>query len=248
MQRYFIANKNIINDEIVMDEQQWHHITKVMRCRVDDQLYCIDQNGRIYVSEIEDITIPKVRIKEEIKKNYELGVDVILLYGMPKNDKFEMVLQKSTELGVKEIVPLSLQHCQIKDIESIVNKKQNRYQKILQEASEQSYRNKIPILHPLKTIKEIALMEADIKIIAYEEAAKQGEASNLKRQLSKMKPGMKINIMVGPEGGFSKKEVDYLKELGYQSCGLGKRILRSETAPLYLLSVIGYYDELLFNE
>jgi RNA methyltransferase, RsmE family len=243
MQRYFIKNEMIEDDIIKLSNEQWHHINKVMRMKEKDLIYCIDSVGLIYLCEIENSKIPEVLIKSVSNKNYELDVNINLIYGFPKNDKFEFVLQKATELGVKAIFPFIANRSQSKYIRESFIKKYNRYQKIIMEAGEQSYRNKLPSLKALTEFNQLVIPEADIKIIAYEENSKNGELSNLKKVLADLKAGITVNIIVGPEGGFEQQEVEYFNSLGYISCSLGKRILRTETAPLYLLSVIGYLRE-----
>ena len=117
------------------------------------------------------------------------------------------------------------------------------YEKILKEAAEQSYRNKIPELMPLAKINDLTQYISDINLVAYEESSKQGEHSQFYNALKS--DYKSITIIVGPEGGFDQKEIDEMKKMGILECSLGKRILRSETAPLYMLSVIGYSRELV---
>ena len=114
--------------------------------------------------------------------------------------------------------------------------------KIIKEASEQSYRQCIPELMPLVKLKDLPQYLSDINLVAYEESSKQGEHSAFYNALNS--DYKSITIIVGPEGGFDQKEIDIMKSMGIKECSFGKRILRSETAPLYMLSVIGYSREL----
>lgn len=243
MQRYFIEDNCIKADLIYIDAYNHKHMQKVMRYRNGDHVICLLPSSRVFLYEIVDIEKGILKQKEELLEDHELDIDVTLIYGLPKNDKFEFVLQKATELGVKRIVPFLSQRSIIKTDALSFAKKSERYQRILKEASEQSYRQIIPELTSLATIKDIHNYLSDINLVAYEESSKQGEHSCFYQALNQ--DFHTITIIVGPEGGFDQKEIDQMKKIGIQECSLGKRILRSETAPLYMLSVIGYTRELM---
>lgn len=243
MQRYFIDEQCIKGNQIIIDAYNHKHMQRVMRYRNGDQVVCILPTSQTYIYEIIDIEQGILQQKEELIENHELDVDVTLIYGLPKNDKFEFVLQKATELGVKRIVPFLSKRSIIKTNQASFSKKQGRYMRILKEASEQSYRQVIPQLMPLATLQDLSKYLSDVNLVAYEESSKQGEHRQLYTSLSI--PYHTITIIVGPEGGFDQTEIDFMKTLGIKECSLGKRILRSETAPLYMLSVIGYTQELM---
>ncbi|MBS5113300.1 MAG: 16S rRNA (uracil(1498)-N(3))-methyltransferase [Coprobacillus cateniformis] len=243
MQRYFIEQNCIHDDLIQIDAYNHKHMQRVMRYRNGDQVVCLLPDHRTYLYEIVNIDQGLLKQVEEINEDHELDVDVTLIYGLPKNDKFEFVLQKATELGVKRIVPFLSQRSIIKTNALTFAKKNERYLKILKEASEQSYRQMIPELTSLITIKELSHYLSDINLVAYEESSKQGEHACFARALNQ--DFQTITIIVGPEGGFDESEIKQMEALGIEACSLGKRILRSETAPLYMLSVIGYSRELM---
>lgn len=245
MQRYFIEEQVHDQKTITMSKEDLYHIKKVMRGKNGDTIVCIDSNGINYLCDIIDIETGEVMIQSLVSNDSELDVDVTLVYAMPKGDKFEFVLQKATELGVKQIVPLFSNRCVVKIDKDKFEKKKQRYQKIVKEASEQSYRNFIPEIKDCITIKEVSNYLGDINIVAYEETAKLGQHENLAKALNQLTKGQKITVIVGAEGGFDKQEVEEMEKLGVVCCSLGKRILRSETAPLYILSVIGYNQEVL---
>ena len=243
MQRYFIEKQYIKDDFITIDAYNHKHMQKVMRYRNGDQVICILPSSKTYYYEIIDIEQGLLKKGQEIYENHELDIDVTLIYGLPKNDKFEFVLQKATELGVKRIVPFLSKRSIIKTDAKTFSKKEERYQRILKEASEQSYRQMIPELTSLCYMKDLSHYLSDVNLVAYEESSKQGEHHQLFQTLSQEYHS--ITIIVGPEGGFEKNEIQQMKEMGIKECSLGKRILRSETAPLYMLSVIGYTRELM---
>ena len=243
MQRYFIDEDCIDGQYIHIDAFNHKHMQRVMRYRAGDHVVCILPNSKTYDYEIVNIEEGLLLQKECIEEDHELDVDVTLIYGLPKNDKFEFVLQKATELGVKRVVPFLSQRSIIKTDQKSFAKKYERYMKILKEASEQSYRQMIPELTPLITKNELKNYLSDVNLVAYEESSKQGEHAKFYSALHQ--DYHSITIIVGPEGGFDQSEIDFMKTLGIEECSLGKRILRSETAPLYMLSVIGYSRELM---
>ena len=242
MQRYFISEKK--QELMYLEPGDIYHSKKVMRNNVGDKVVGIDKIGNNYICEIVNVDIGEIKILEKIHNETELDVSVTLIYALPKGDKFELVLQKSTELGVHRIVPLQTNRCVIKTNQEKFTKKKVRYQKIVKEASEQSYRNRIPIIEDVISIHDINKYTSIYNIVAYEEDAKVGEQKQLANTLTQLQSGDSITIIVGCEGGFDEQEIQIMQSMGVQSCSLGKRILRSETAPLYMLSVIGYIREL----
>lgn len=242
MQRYFVENME--KDEFIIGKEDHHHIKKVMRMKNDDEIICINKKREVYLCQIEDIESGKIRVLSLLNQDCELPVSVTLIYALPKSDKFEFVLQKATELGVDRIVPLKTRRSIIKTDRKTFHKKYERFNKILKEAAEQSYRNHIPKISELIDLKEVKDYLGMHNIVAYEEKAKENELSLFKQVLSNVHIGDTITIIVGCEGGFDEDEIELLEQMGVQACSLGKRILRSETAPLYMLSSISYAIEL----
>lgn len=248
MQRYFIKNETIHEHTIHLNKEDYHHMTHVMRMRAKEKVSCVDEDGHVYLCSLPDPQVAQLEIEQEIMENHELDVYVRLIYGLPKLDKFEMVIQKCTELGVSEIVPFLSQRSLIRTDEKRFSKKMERLQKIVKEACEQSQRERLVKITEPMDLKAVLQLEADNKLVAYEEASKQGECQNFEACLNQLKPHRVLNIVVGPEGGLDQSEVEALVEHGYLACSLGTRILRSETAPLYMMSVIGFYCELKHKE
>lgn len=244
MQRYFVSDKAFQGDIIKLSQEDFFHMQKVMRMKDGEKVTCVNENEEVFLCELSDHTQPELHIIEKIEEKHELDVCVRLIYGLPKLDKFEYVVQKCTELGVSEIVPLLSKRSLIKTDANRFEKKAERTRKIIKEASKQSKREKLVKLHMPMTIKEILALKADYLLVADEEESKQHECQKFELCLKSLKPKDVINIVVGPEGGFDREEIMFLKDNGYQSCSLGTRILRSETAPLYMMSVIGFYREL----
>lgn len=244
MQRYMILNEQINGQNVMMNDEDTFHIRKVMRMRQGDQVCVIDESERVYLCSLVDESSGLLNIIERRDEQRELDVHIRLIYGLPKLDKFEMVIQKATELGVEEIVPLLSMRSLIRTDASRFTKKRIRYEKIIKEALEQSERTRRVRLYDPMTLKELQSLPFDLGLVAYEEDARSNEHRHFSQTLNQLQPGNWINIVVGPEGGLDITEVETLTDMGYLRCSLGKRILRSETAPLYMLSVIGFYREL----
>ncbi|WP_318508350.1 16S rRNA (uracil(1498)-N(3))-methyltransferase [Bacillus sp. T3] len=248
MQRYFV-NAGSENDRYLIQGEDFHHITRVMRMKASDQIVCVTNDGKSAECIIEEITDEKVvaKVVKWEEGSTELPIKVSIASGLPKGDKLEWIIQKGTELGATEFVPFLAARSIVKWDDKKAEKKVDRWQKIAKEAAEQSYRNMVPnVISPLdlKTLLQKA-DDYDVKLIAYEEEAKLGEGAVLAKTLHELRLGQSLLVVFGPEGGLDTKEIAILKEHGFIACGLGPRILRTETAPLYLLSAVSYHLELL---
>ena len=248
MQRYFVK-KRANENQYLIEADDRHHMIKVMRMEIGDQIICVDPNGETAVCEIAKITDEQVvaDVVQWIDEKSELPVSITIASGLPKGDKLEWIIQKGTELGAHEFIPFSARRSVVKWDEKKSAKKIDRWQKIAKEAAEQSHRGMVPeIISPLNFK---ALIERgknfDYKIAAYEEESRSGETSIFSATLQKMKKGESLLIVFGPEGGLAEEEVQILQENDFILCGLGPRILRTETAPLYALAAISYHFELL---
>ena len=244
MQRYFINDDLTNKDSLTLPSDDLYHLKTVMRSKNDDKIICIDITGQVYICVIENVETGLIKILEKSNENNELDIDITLIYALPKGDKFELVLQKATELGVSKIVPFMSRRCVVKSDKNKFSKKLIRYKKILKEAAQQSRRNIIPEIENLIKLDEINEYLGDCNLVAYEEKSKDNEDFVLKQCLMQLQPGNKMTIIVGSEGGFDLEEIAIMEAMGIKACSLGKRILRSETAPLYLLSVIGFSREI----
>lgn len=242
MQRYFVKK---INDEIVFESSDIFHIEKVMRMKIND---CIEVvfNNELYLAKIISFTpVLKVELTEKINNDSELEVYIRLLYCIPKGEKLDLVIQKATELGVDEIVLVNSSRCIAKINDNNCFKKIERFNKIIKEASEQSKRLKLMKLDTIINFDEINKFNADLSLIAYE---KENSSTKKIKDYLENKEIKSINVLIGAEGGFSEDEVDYAIKNGFKSISLGKRILRSETACFYLLSLLSYYSEINYEK
>lgn len=242
MQRYFIKDNYRQNDIIMADDSMYKHMTKVMRMEKGEHVICIDEHKNVFLCEILDTKQGLLKIVEQVEEDNELDIDVTLVYGLPKSDKFEFVIQKATELGVTRIVPLRASRSIVKMDETRFLKKKERFVRIAQEASEQCHRQIVPEIMPPIRLSQLSDYLSEVNVVAYEEESKNGEHHAFKQALDRVHSS--ITVIVGPEGGFDPQEIEKMKSMGVVACSIGNRILRSETAPLYMLSVIGYRREL----
>lgn len=248
MQRYFAVYDPERNGFLITGDD-CRHISKVMRMKEKDEIICVSEEQQTALCSITKISAEEIwaDVIQWIEGSAELPIEVTIVSGLPKGDKLEWIIQKGTELGATRFIPFTAARSVVKWDEKKAEKKVNRWQKIAKEAAEQSHRNIVPeVCQPvsLKTLIEIG-KSYDVQLVAYEETAKEGERANLVQALNSIKPGSKLIIIFGPEGGLTEDEVKTLTANGYQVCGLGPRILRTETAPLYLLSAVSYHLELL---
>lgn len=245
MPKFFVTDEQIENNSIIIRGQDVNHIKNVLRKKVTDKItICNSSSGQDYLCEINNIEEEQIRcsIINEIEDNVESNIKVTIFQGLPKADKMELVIQKSVELGVYDITPVEMKRCVVKLKDKDKIKKIERWQKISEVASKQSGRNIIPKINSVKQLKEICDLysQYDILLVAYEnekENTLKQELQNLKKQ---GKEELKIGILIGPEGGIDPKEIELLNNSGAKIITLGKRILRTETVALNVLSIIMY--------
>ena len=248
MQRYFVkGNVTETTHSLQFSKEQVHQLKKVLRVRVGEQFEVVDDDSQLAIVEVSELEPFEVKVVELLEQKVELPVSVTIAVGLSKGDKLDWIVQKATELGVSEIIPLSLTRNVVKWTGEKADKKIERLQKIAEEASEQSHRLKVPRVTSVMTLKELVNYTSDFeqKLIAYEESAKVGESLQLVKSLQSLQENERVIFVFGPEGGIEEQEVALLEESGYIPCSLGPRILRAETAPLYALAAVSYQCELL---
>ena len=233
MQRYFAKDK--IDNNIILEISDMHHIKNVMRMNSNDKIECI-YNKKLYICRVGDININSFEIIEELDDNNELPIEITIAVSLVKEQKMDLILQKLTELGVSRIIPLKTERSIVKIDDKRFKKKKDRWISICKEASEQSKRNIIPEITDIKTIKELNDYEYDLKLF--------GSVSNKKnlvnKYLQKNNKYAKIIFVIGSEGGLSPKEEELLTSMNYIPTSLGNRVLRVETATFYIASILNY--------
>lgn len=247
MQRYYVAENNWYEMEIMLTNEDVHHITKVMRQQVGDQLICNHPNGQAAKCTIQEIDEKQVivRIDEWLEVDNELPINITIVQGLPKGNKLELIFQKGTELGATAFQLFEADRSIAKWDSKKADNRYKRYYKIIKESSEQCHRNKMPELKQVDSLKNIIANSREYEhvLFGYEEEAKSKHSHTLGVTLQQVKHGDNIIMVIGPEGGFSKEEVELLKANGASPVRLGKRILRTETASLYALASLSYHFE-----
>lgn len=232
MQKLFVDYIN--GEKISLDEEQSRHIAKSLRMRVGDMITVCDGAGNDYGCIIEEITKDTVTLSVCYMQasDTEPSLKVSLYQGVPKSDKMEDIIQKCVELGIYEITPVLTKRSVSRPDEKQAKKKQARYNKIALEAAQQSGRGIVPSVNEMVSFKNaVAQCNADLKIIFYE-----GGGESLKALLTQNVKS--VAMFIGPEGGFEKNEVEAVLESGGVNATLGKRILRTQTAPVAALSAM----------
>lgn len=245
MQRYFLNQMLDTNQfELVKDTDTYQHFGRVLRAKIGSQAEFVDQQQRLVVAKVDSIDAEKMAltIVKELNQQVELPVAVTLVVSPLKNDRSDWLVQKATELGVSRIVFTRMARSVV-DWQKQAAKKQARLEKIALAAAQQSHRLVVPKIDLLK-VEQALQIKADMALVAWEESAKEGESSRFVQEISTLKIGQSLCLWFGPEGGLSSGEIQHLAQAGYKPVGLGPRILRAETAPIYALSGISVLTEL----
>ena len=223
MQQYFTEMNVHKGDIISLDEDVLYHLKKVLRKDSDYIFRICDANHRIHYAHLVDQQ--SCEILDETQEDNELSCDLTCILSLIKNDHFEYCIQKLTELGVKRIVAYQADRSVVKIRD---DKKLERIRKIAKEAAEQSHRNLIPEICSVTRLSDLERYMSEVNYLCYESET----------QIREIVPGRSVTFVIGPEGGFTDREYESLCAMGFQSVSLGKRILRTETAAIYMCSVI----------
>mgnify|MGYP000036873296 CR=1 FL=1 len=239
MYHFFAEHENISDDYIDIRGGDVNHIKNVIRLKAGDEVLISSGDNYDYLCSIERISddVVTAKIIETREKMNELPVKVYLFQGLPKADKMELIIQKMVELGVYEIVPVSMKRSVVRLDEKKARTKTTRWNAISESAAKQSKRSIIPHVSEVLSFKQALekAKELDVLLLPYECA--EGMV------VSKIKPGQSVGIFIGPEGGFDGDELKLASEAECNIITLGKRILRTETAGMMLMSVIMYNME-----
>ena len=238
MYHFFVSEEQINGENAYIEGSDVNHIANVLRMKPGEELLISVKEDWDYLCKIVDIETDRVNLKVlESMEQRELPVNITLLQGIPKSDKLEMIIQKAVELGVSEIIPVKTKRVVVKIDEKKVDTKVNRWNAIAESAAKQSKRSIIPKVHEPMSIDNALEIVKDfgVKLIPYENADGIDKTRKILDGMDKTKD---IVVFIGPEGGFEEAEVERIKNSGFEVITLGKRILRTETAGLALLSNI----------
>ena len=238
MQRYFVKEK-ISNPLILKDFNQVHHIRNVMKMKLGDKTVVCDLEGRCFYMTIKELHSDTVIFTQgQALPRLDRKFHVTLAQSLILKDHFELACQKATELGVDTIIP-------IKASRSIIDLNSEKPLKgtlvnLKQESSEASSRQTLCHIEDVMQLKDLNYSYYDVILVAYENE----NTLSLKEALKTLKNDVKLLIVIGPEGGFTEDEIAFLESFGAKTVSLGSKILRSETAALYVLSVLSYEMEM----
>jgi len=239
---HFFVNPGQVEDGLIrITGPDVNHIKNVLRVRQGEKMLVSDGTGRDYLCQAEEIAGQEVavRILETEEEGRELPSRIWLFQGLPKSDKMELIIQKAVELGAAGIVPVSTKNAVVKLDAKKEEAKRKRWQAIAESAAKQSGRSLMPRVMGLMTLGQafdyIEKEQFALRLIPYEhEAGMEGS----RQELSRVAPGQDIAVFIGPEGGFDEAEISLALKKGVRPVSLGKRILRTETAGLAMLSVL----------
>ncbi|KYH34524.1 ribosomal RNA small subunit methyltransferase E [Clostridium tepidiprofundi DSM 19306] len=239
MHKFFVPEDKFYDGFAVIEGDDVKHIYKVLRLGIGEKISINNCNGNEFLGEIVEVNKRevKVNIMKELPLNNESTIGVFLFQGLPKSSKMDLIIQKTTELGIKAINPVSMKRVVANGTKDM---KLERWNRIALEACKQSKRSLIPVVNKLCTFEEMIsqLKNMDLVVVPYENKKGYG----LKRLFNKIdKMNIKnIAIVIGPEGGFEDYEINILESIGAEIVTLGPRILRTETAGFTALSIIMY--------
>ena len=235
MPRFLISKSPIIDQNTVISGTDYKHIVKVLRLRLGSEITLFDEDSFEHIGVITHVGTKdiKVKIKESRLVTRESRLSITLLQGLPKGDKMDLIVEKATELGVNTIVPVTTERSQVKNTRRL-----KRWQRIALESSKQCGRINPPSVEEVKElISAINLYKNRcLRLIFYENA--EVNLRNYVRNINE--PPITIVLFIGPEGGFSEKEVDLAMKCDFIPLSLGPRIFRTETAGIVAVSILQY--------
>lgn len=242
MYQFFVDPENIQGKRVIITGSDVNHIKNVLRMQPGEELNISNgEDGKEYrcaiLELLDDEVVCELRFVKE--DGVELPSKIYLFQGLPKSDKMELVIQKAVELGVYEVIPVAMSRSIVKLDNKKAASRVARWQEIARAAAKQSKRAIIPQVHELITFKQAIEYAAqlDVKLIPYEMAEGMAKTREI---ISSIKPGQSVGFIIGPEGGIDDKELEMAINNGFESITLGKRILRTETAGLTVLSILMY--------
>lgn len=244
MHRFFVEPSQIGEKEIVITGPDVNHIRNVLRMRAGEELLAADGQGSEYrciLRELQDSAI-RAEICRKLSGSAELPSRITLFQGLPKSDKMDLIIQKCVELGVFRIVPVTTKRTVVKLDAKKEESRRKRWTAVSESAAKQSGRGIIPEISGVQSFRE-AVEEAgelDVCLIPYEKAENMARTREI---LSGIPAGASIGVFIGPEGGFEEEEVREAMEAGARPITLGRRILRTETAGMAVLAMLGYLLE-----
>ena len=244
MYNFFVEESARTGETFQITGADYNHIRNVLRMHPGD-VFLVSCGGQSHLCRLESFGEDTVMaaIQEENYQDTELGVELYLFQGLPKSDKMELIIQKAVELGAAGVIPVEMKRCVVKLEEKKKKSRRERWQAIAESAAKQSKRSRIPEVGEVMSYKAAVDLagEMDLFLLPYEN--ERGMATT-REALENIRPGMKVAILIGPEGGFDPKEVAQAAEKGARAISLGSRILRTETAAITSVGMCMLYIEM----
>jgi len=239
MPRLYFPVSDIKENQIPITGEKARYLISVIRCKKGDELTIFDGKGNCFKTRIEKVGRKELvaKVVETFSGDTESPIHIILIQGLLKGEKMDFVIQRTTELGVKEIIPAVSKRSQLRE-----TRKVNRWRKIAEEASRQSGRSVMPVVHEPLDLKSIFTKSGSLRqlhgFIFYEEGGMSfSQAVQRNRIHHESSP---VHIFIGPEGGFTKEEIAFAREKGLFVVSFGKRILRAETAAISAVTLVQF--------
>jgi len=240
MYQFFVDESQIQGKSVIIEGSDVNHIKNVLRMHIGEELNVVtessDKEFRCAIKEFgqDEIVCDLLFVKEN---NTELDAEIWLFQGLPKADKMELIIQKAVELGAAKIIPVAMDRSVVKLDGSREDKKITRWNAISESAAKQSKRRIIPEVSKIVSFKEAVRMCSDFDVILLPyELADMDAIEATRNAFAAVKPGMKVAVIIGPEGGFSEREIEMANDNNVKQITLGHRILRTETAGFVVLS------------
>lgn len=244
MPRFFLTPERFSGERVVITGDDAHHISKVLRIKVGELITATDGEGALYQLRVTALTSEKVEtmIISKRQDRAEPGVKVRLFQSVLKGEKMDWVLQKGTEIGISSFHPFISRRTVVKKDLAEFHRKNDRWSRIVLEAAKQSGRGKTPEVLLVVALEKLALyLTAPLTLVAWEEERRV----SLFGLLSQTDKPQEVDLIIGPEGGFTSEEVQYLEARGARPISLGPRILRAETAgPVTAALILYHYHEM----
>ena len=240
MYRFFVEPEQVGEKEITITGSDVNHIKNVLRMKPEETILISSGENLEYTCYIRELKEEEIiaHIMYVQESGYELLSRLYLFQGLPKSDKMELIIQKAVELGVHEIIPVASKRAVVKLDARKEEKKRTRWQAISESAAKQSKRMYVPEVKKVMSFSQAVEYagQLDVVLVPYELAKGMGETREI---IGKIKKGQSVGIFIGPEGGFEEAEVELaVEKANAKAITLGKRILRTETAGLTVLSIL----------
>ncbi|TXR54767.1 16S rRNA (uracil(1498)-N(3))-methyltransferase [Reinekea thalattae] len=230
--RAYLAEATLAGQQLELPASVFQHLIKVLRLNNGHPLEVFNGQGKRFAAELVEVgkRSANVKINAEITATEEPAISTHMGLVMSKGDRFDYALQKATELGVTEITPLTAERCDLKLNAERAEKKQQHWQAVITSACEQCYRDFVPRLNEISSLENwVSNAQADVKLVLHTSATEPSWPEDTPHSIS---------FLIGPEGGLTDREVELAQQADFQSWQLGPRILRTETAPVVILSLL----------